>query len=229
MKHLFFLLSAFILLSCGGTKEDENGSTEEKAENPAQKPSLPYIGLHDVDYIMKDGERVPDTIYHTVPPYVLLAHDSSEFSNLNVEGKIHVANFFFTSCPAICPAMIEQMKRLQAATEDIEELTFLSHTIDPIRDTIPRLQNYIAERNLDTHNWFFLYGDKETVYTLGEDGYMINAMEDEYAEGGFLHSEHFVLVDRSGHIRGLYTGTDPVEVDQLEKDIRFLLKEEYGN
>jgi protein SCO1 len=225
MKYFFLLLMGSLLLSCGSSdKEHENSGEGDSTDLHV----LPYFGLHDVQYINKDGKMIPDTIYHVIPPYALTAHDSSLFTNEAVEGKIHIANFFFTSCPAICPAMIEQMKRLQAATNDIRELTFLSHTIDPVRDTIPRLREYIAERNLNTENWYFLYGEKEEVYELGESGYMINAMEDEYADGGFLHSEHFVLVDRDGHVRGLYVGTDVNEVDQLEKDIRRLLKDEYG-
>ena len=212
--HFFALLSLTVIISC-------SGNTNE-TENPEEKIiPLPYLGQHDFDGT--------DTIYHTIPSYTLLAHDSTEFTNDRVKGKIHVVNFFFTTCPAICPAMIEQMKRLQTNTADIEELTFLSHTVDPKRDTIAKLRAYIAERNLDTRNWFFLYGEKEYVYDLGMEGYILNAMEDEKAEGGFLHSEHFVLVDREGHIRGMYVGTETAQVDQLEKDIRKLLAEEYAN
>lgn len=215
MKYLsLFVCFSVLLISCSGSNET---STEKE---PIIVP-LPFLGQHDFD-----GQ---DTLYHTIPPYSLLAHDSSEFSNDRVNGKIHVVNFFFTSCPSICPAMIEQMRRLQTMTSDIEEITFLSHTIDPKRDSIPKLQAYIAERNIDTHNWFFLYGEKEYVYDLGMEGYILNAMEDEKAEGGFLHSEHFVLVDREGHIRGMYVGTETDQVDQLEKDIRKLLKEEYAS
>lgn len=215
LKPLLSISVLLILLAgCGG-------ASEETTPAPAPVVPLPYLGQHEIDGT--------DTIYHTIPPYTLLAHDSSTFTNERVAGKIHVVNFFFTSCPSICPAMIEQMKRLQGMTSDIEEIVFLSHTVDPKRDTIPKLQAYIAERNLDTHNWFFLYGDKEYVYDLGMNGYILNAMEDEKAEGGFLHSEHFVLVDREGHIRGLYVGTETAQVDQLEKDIRKLLKEEYAD
>lgn len=194
-----------------------SGNTDETVKIEIKVEPLPYLGQHDMD---ETG-----TIYHTVPPYELLAHDSSIFTNDIVAGKIHVVNFFFTSCPAICPAMIEQMKRLQGKTNDIEELVFLSHTVDPVRDTIPKLRAYIAERNIDTHNWFFLYGEKEYVYELGMDGYILNAMEDEKAEGGFLHSEHFALIDREGHVRGLYVGTETEQVDLLEQDIRKLIKE----
>lgn len=207
---------ALIFVSCSG----ETTVTEETPEE-VYTP-LPYIGFHDVE----PGST--DTIYHAIPDYLLLAHDSSEFTNTIVDGKIHVANFFFTSCPSICPAMIEQMKSLQEKTSDIEEIIFLSHTIDPKRDTIPKLNKYIADREIDTRNWFFLYGDQQYVHDLGEDGYMVNAMEDEKADGGFLHSEHFVLVDREGHVRGLYVGTDPEEIERLNQDIRLLLKHEYG-
>ena len=189
------------------------------------KKSLPYYGMHDFDMVEKNGSMAMDTIYHTVPTYYLLDQDSSEFTNDAVAGKIHVVNFFFTSCPAICPAMIAQMQRLQGLTSDLPEIQFLSHTIDPRRDSIPKLRSYIKKHNIDTHNWHFLYGEKAYVHELGESGYMINAKEDNQAEGGFLHSEHFVLVDRKGHIRGLYVGTDVEEVNQLNEDIRFLMQE----
>ena len=216
MRRSLLILSGIILFSCSGA-EEETTTEEETGFEP-----LPYIGFHDVD------PETNDSIYHTVPPFFLLAHDSSEFTNERVEGRIHVANFFFTSCPTICPKMINQMSILQEKTADIEEILFLSHTIDPVRDTIPKLQQYIQDRELNTDNWYFLYGDQEYVHDLGQDGYMVNAMEDEAADGGFLHSEHFVLVDREGHIRGLYVGTDPDEVEQLNQDIRYLLDTEYA-
>ncbi|MCB9224418.1 MAG: SCO family protein [Crocinitomicaceae bacterium] len=218
MNKIFpFVLLTIILISCGGNGSETNETDETIVD--VYTP-LPYIGLHDID--------LEDTIYHTVPPFQLIDQDSNQFSNADVEGKVHVANFFFTSCPSICPAMIEQMKRLQEMTNDIDELIILSHTIDPERDTLPKLRKYIADRNIDTHNWHFLWGDREYIHWLGEEGYMINAMEDEQAEGGFLHSEHFVLIDREGHIRGLYTGTDTEEVNKLNEDIRKLIKNEYN-
>lgn len=213
MRIFLYIFFASLFFACNGSSEGDVQYTEPKHSG------LPYLGFHDYGV---------DTIYHTVPEFSLMAQDSSIVTQDMLEGKVHVANFFFTSCPAICPAMIEQMKRLQGNTSDIEEIVFLTHTIDPERDSIPRLNWYINEKEIDTHNWYFLYGEREIVYDLGENGYMINAMEDEAAEGGFLHSEHFVLIDREGHIRGLYDGTQTVEVDRLEKDIRKLLKIEYG-
>ncbi len=220
----FCVFLATILFSCGsGETPDETDS-----DSTAMPDRLPYIGFHDVQYIEKNGQMVADTIYHTVPDFALTAQDSSLVTGDFVKGKIYVANFFFTHCPAICPAMIEQMKRLQQNTLDIPEILFLSHTVDPERDTLGRLQAYIAERNLDTRNWFFLWGPKEDIYALGQEGYVVNAMEDEHADGGFFHDEHFALIDREGHVRGLYDGTKPAEVDKLESAIRKLLRDEYG-
>ncbi len=214
MKNLLYLIACSLLISCSG---ESNESIEEENEN--SYIPLPFLGQHEFDGA--------DTLYHVVPPYYLLAHDSSEFTNERVAGKIHVVNFFFTSCGSICPAMITQMGILQEKTADIEELIFLSHTIDPVRDTIPKLQAYIAEREIDTKNWFFLWGEQEYVHDLGQDGYIVNAMEDDKADGGFLHSEHFVLIDREGHVRGLYDGTNPEDIDLLDSDIRRLIDGEY--
>ncbi len=222
MKKIIFFSLASLILSCGGSGENSTELSEEINE------FLPYLGQHDTEIVMEDGQKVQKTIYHTIPSYYLMAHDSSTFTNDRVAGKIHVANFFFTSCPHICPAMTAQINRLQEKTKDIKELTFLSHTIDPERDSITRLREYISEKKLNTENWFFLRGEKEYVHNLGLEGYMINALEDEEAEGGFLHSEHLVLIDREGHVRGLYNGTITEEVDQLNEDIRLLIKKEYG-
>lgn len=218
MKNLFYLLSISLIFVACGSSESTDETTTEEVQEEVYTP-LPYIGMHDID--------LEDTIYHVVPEFELMNQDSVIITNEIVKGKIHVANFFFTSCPSICPAMIEQMKRLQEMTNDIEELVIMSHTIDPERDSIPKLRQYIADRSIDTHNWHFLYGEREYIHWLGKEGYMVNAMEDEQAEGGFLHSEHFVLVDRAGHIRGLYTGTDTEEVDKLNEDIRKLIANEY--
>ncbi len=214
MKYLQVIPLFLILVACGNPQEEDSNEPIAPSYTP-----LPYIGMHDIS--------PGDTIYHVVPQFTLLNQDSTTITNELVQGKIHVANFFFTSCPAICPAMIEQMKRFQEMTADIDELMILSHTIDPERDSIPKLNKYIQDREIDTRNWHFLYGERAYVHELGKEGYMVNAMEDDAAEGGFLHSEHFVLVDREGHIRGLYVGTDTEEVNKLNDDIRKLIANEY--
>ncbi|OIQ25048.1 MAG: hypothetical protein BM555_06860 [Crocinitomix sp. MedPE-SWsnd] len=216
MKHLFFASVLLIFGSCGET----NTNTTEEITEDSYTP-FPYLGQHEVDF------GSDDTIYHTVPSFVFTNQDSVIITNDDVKGKVHLAHFFFTSCPAICPATVAQMQRLQEMTSDVEELVILTHTIDPARDTILKIRDYIEEREINTHNWHFLRAEREYTHTLAKEGYMINAMEDEEADGGFLHSEHFVLIDREGHVRGLYKGTDTEEVDQLAKDIKILIENEY--
>ena len=210
------------LMSC------TESTTSNDVEKPkALEPVLPFIGDMDFDY---DAEgEITDTIFHTIPEFKFMAHDSSIITNETVKGKIYVADFFFTSCPSICPKMTDNMKTLHENTKDIDELILLSHTVDPGRDTLAQLNHYIETRNINTRDdWFFLYAPQEYVYDIGKYGYLINADVDPEAEGGFLHSEHFVLIDREGRIRGMYEGTDMNQIIQLEKDIRKLIKVEYG-
>lgn len=211
---LLLPLLLFVFVSCS--------QEEKQSESPQQV--LPFLGFKDV---VKTESGV-DTIFHKIPSFSFLNHDSVLITNKDVEGRVYVADFFFTHCPTICPVMTRQMKRLVENTKDIEELVFLSHTIDPKRDTLERLRKYREVMEIEAENWHFLRGSMEYTYDIGKHGYLINADEDEEADGGYLHSEHFVLVDREGHIRGMYEGTDPQKVDQLEKDLRKLLNEQYG-
>ena len=153
--------------------------------------------------------------------------DSVIITNDLTDGHIYVANFFFTSCPNICPSMMEHMKRLQEKTKDIDDFIILSHTIDPERDSIPKLRQYIKEREIDTRNWHLLYQEREYTHYMGNEGYMLTVMDsDKKEDGGFLHSEYFVLVDRNRHIRGMYNGTITEDVDKLAEDIHELIKHE---
>lgn len=226
MKFFSLILLSLLFIRCGSGENQESNDQENSPEE--NYVPLPYLGLHETEIKLEQGKEVTDTIYHVIEPYFLLAHDSSEFTNERVKGKVHVANFFFTSCPSICPAMMEQMKRFNENTSDIKELIILSHTIDPRRDSIPKLVQYRTDKGITDENWFFLYGEREYVHELAQLSYVINAGVDSLADGGFMHSEHFILIDREGHVRGLYEGTDNEQVDLLEKDLRNLLKYEYG-
>lgn len=215
MRVVFATLLVLSLLGCNETKEKEG--------NPSHKQSdeLPYLGPKDID---SNG----DTIYHTVPDFGFLNQDSVLITNEDVKDKIYVASFFFTSCPNICPKITNQIKRLQAMVKDIDEIQFLSHTVDPKRDTIAKLKAYIEKYQIDTKNWHLLRGSKDYTYEMAKEGYKATAAQDAAAEGGFIHSQYLILVDRDGHIRAVHDGTITEEVDQLEEDIRKLLAS-YGN
>ena len=189
---------------------------------------LPIYGEREFTEVMRDGKVTYDTVFHQIPEFRYQNQDGEWVDNAKVKGRVFVADFFFTSCPSICPKMTSQLKRLQILTEDIPELHFLSFSIDHEVDKPEVLRKYIQEYGVSTRNWDFLTGNEEETHELGVKGFLVHAESDEDAPGGFAHSPSFVLVDRDGLIRGIYDGTSTEDVDQLNKDIRRLLKEEYG-
>jgi len=166
-----------------------------------------------------------DTIYHTVQDFVLLDQDSTLITNALMSKRVYVADFFFTSCPTICPKMKAQMLRVYERFEGNEEVGILSHTIDPAYDTIPLLNDYAERLGADSRQWKFLWGTQDEIYDLAETSYMSIADEDGNAPGGFVHSGAFLLVDKEQRIRGIYDGTEQDQVDVLMKDIEKLLNE----
>jgi protein SCO1/2 len=190
-------------------------------EQAVQGP-LPILGEKD---IIPNEQNQVDTLYHTIPSFQFIDQDSSQVTNQTFEGKIYVADFFFTSCPTICPVMTIQMHRLYEDLRNIEDVALLSHSIDPQRDSVLHLRKYAAKMGtIDAKRWHFVTGDKDHIYEMAK-AYFENAAADPNAPGGFIHSGYFYLIDKQKRIRGLYLGTDPKQVDQLMKDIRTLRNE----
>jgi len=186
---------------------------------------LPYFG--ERDYVYKNGEIV-DTLFHEIPNFSYTNQTGKTISKKDLIGNVFVADFFFSTCPTICPKMTNQMKRLQILTADIDEIHFLSFTINPKNDTPSVLLEYAEQYGVSLKNWDFLTGEEEATHILGVKGFLVHARSDEDEPGGFAHSPSLVLVDRAGNIRGVYDGTKTEEVDQLNVDIRKLLRTEYG-
>ena len=188
---------------------------------------LPILGNYDVEYRQENGKEVADTIYPKVPSFRYLNQDSTWITKDTYKGKVLIVDFMFTHCPSICPSMTSNMKLLSENLEDLsKELQFLSFSIDPKTDTPNRLRSYIIERELTAKNWYFFTGDEEATHLLAKE-FFNGAERDEDAAGGFGHTPYFALVDTKGHVRGIYDGTDPIAVKQLEEDIRLLVKTEY--
>jgi len=189
---------------------------------------LPYFGPRDVEYRTENGVEVADTIYHTIPKFSFTDQDGNTFSSTDVEGKILVVDFMFTTCTGWCPIMTSQMLRLDWKLEDpaFDDILFLSHTVDPETDTPEVLYKYARKNKIDTERWKLLTGDRTALYEHGVYGFFLAAKEDALAPDGFLHSNMFVLVDREGHIRGYYDGLKTEEVNLVASDVKMLLKEE---
>lgn len=182
--------------------------------------SLPFLGP---PVISASG----DTLKHRIPAFTFASHLGDSLGNKELEGKIYVADFFFTSCPTICPIMKSQMLRVHQYFKENEQVRLLSFTIDPVRDTVEKLQEHAEGLGVEGEQWQFLTGDQDAIYDIAAKGFMVSAMEDSSAieDGGFIHSGAFLLIDRKGHVRGQYDGTVEVEVNQLIRDMELLLRE----
>ena len=177
--------------------------------------SLPVFGLQS----SVKGNRES----HRIEEFSLLNQDSILTGSEKWEGKIVVANFFFTHCPVVCPKMLQNMKRVQGSFGD--EILLQSFSVDPERDLPYRLRRHINKNSISTNNWGFFTGDKKKIYRLARNSFMLVATDGDGGETDFIHSENLVLVDRDKRIRGYYNGTDKAEVDQLIKDIKKLQNE----
>lgn len=187
---------------------------------------LPILGRKEVQAKVVEGKEVSDTIYHTIGDFSFVNQDSILVTQEDFKDKVYVADFFFTSCPTICPIMKSEMLRVYEAFKDNDEVLILSHTIDPAYDTVALLKDYAERLGVQDHSkWHFVTGEKEDIYEIGQGDYMVTAMEDEDEPGGFLHSGAFILVDKQRRVRGIYDGTKAIEVNKLIKDIPRLLEE----
>lgn len=161
---------------------------------------------------------------HTIPEFTFFSQSGDSFSSKELTGKIYVADFFFTRCPSICPEMSTQLTRVQEEFMGDDEVKIVSFTVDPVYDTVGVLNKYAGEYRAKEGKWFFLTGSKDSIYQLAQQGFFISAMEDKERPLDFIHSEKFVLVDKTGRIRGYYNGTDPADVDRLVTEIKVLQK-----
>lgn len=168
-----------------------------------------------------------DTVYPTIPAFKFINQDSIQITNKTFDGKIYIADFIFLSCPSICPKMTNEMTKVYEAYKSNPNILYISHTIDPINDSIPRLKSYAENLGADPNKWSFVTGDKDKIYSLAEKSYFTTAYSDSIAPGGYVHSGGLLLVDKNKQIRGVYDGTDPKETERLKTDIKTLLNEQF--
>lgn len=171
------------------------------------------------------GQNTTDTIYHTINQFRLINQNKDTITERVIENKIYVADFFFATCQSICPEMSTQLIRVQNEFKDDKDFLILSHTVNPGHDTAEVLFAYAGKYQAIPGKWHFLTGNKKTIYDLARHDYLVNALEDDGTPEGFLHSELFLLIDKQKRIRGMYDGTDSVQVNKLIADIKILKTE----
>jgi protein SCO1/2 len=168
---------------------------------------------------------VPDTVYQTIPPFSFTDQTGATVSQADFDGKVYVADFFFTRCPSICPIMSRQMLRVYNAYKSDPRLLLLSHSIDPKHDSVAVLKRYADGLGIQVAQWHLVTGPKDAIYEQAQKGYIVPAVYGTGLPQDINHSGHFVLVDGQRRIRGYYLGTDAAEVDKLIADIKILLAE----
>ncbi|MBK7010244.1 MAG: SCO family protein [Saprospiraceae bacterium] len=162
---------------------------------------------------------------HTIRPFTYFSQDSTVITNDSLANSIYIADFFFTSCPSICPRVMKQMLRLHDEFKNVNGVRLVSFTLDPKRDSIGKLSVYAENIGVKSDKWLFLTGDKDFTLDLADD-FFVAALEDPSAPGGFDHSGKIILVDKKGRVRSFCEGTDPTTIPDFIKDVHALLNEE---
>jgi protein SCO1/2 len=189
------------------------------------KKKLPIFNPSDVNPELVDSTVQHICKYHTIADFKFTNQNGEMITQKNYEGKIYVADFFFTTCPTICPIMQDNMVEIQNAFKDVSEVMLLSHTVMPHIDSVPVLKKYALEKGVMDSKWNLVTGDKKDIFYIARKSYLAVKTETEGELYDMVHTENFILVDKQRRVRGFYDGTKKEEIKRLIGDIRFLLEE----
>lgn len=182
---------------------------------------------------MVNSELVADEIqhvrkYHTIADFSLTNQNGETITQDNYKDKIYVADFFFTTCPTICPIMTKNMVDLQKALGEHNDVMLLSHSVTPEIDSVAQLKKYAIEKGVDDSNWNLVTGPKKEIYELARKSYLAVKTDGDGGPFDMIHTENFILVDKDRRIRGFYDGTKKEDMDKILADIE-ILKKSYEN
>lgn len=212
MKNCSIALLIICLVAC-----------KQKEPNKSRVETLPYYNeaTFTPHWISVDDYNL-DT-FHKISPFSLVNQDGQNVTEKTFEDKIYVADFFFTSCPGICPKMTANMNILQEEFLKDDDVLLLSHSVTPVKDSVSILKRYAESKGVVSNKWHLVTGSQQEIYELGRKDYFVE--EDLGIKKGvddFLHTENFVLIDKNRHIRGIYNGLNKTAINQLIADIETL-------
>jgi protein SCO1/2 len=208
---VFFILSAIIL------------TLFYSALKP--KKTLPIFNPADVNPELVDSTVQYISKYHTIADFSFVNQNGKTITQKDYEGKIYVADFFFTTCGSICPKMTINLSAIQKAFANNPKVKLLSYTVFPETDSVPVLNAYAKKNNVDDQKWNLVTGDKKEIYTMARKSYLAVKMGKPNELYDMVHTENFVLVDTKKRVRGFYDGTDKKDIERLIEDITFLSNE----
>lgn len=196
---------------------------------PKEKP-LPIINPIDLESEMVHEDLLRVGMGHKIGDFSFRNQENNLITADDVRGKVYVTEYFFTTCGTICPMMNKQMQRVQDAFQKRNDFKILSFTVHPEVDDVPKMKQYADGHAANSNQWWFLTGDKDSLYNLARKSFFLLKPAEAKNLGDvgsdFIHTNNFVLIDKKMRIRGYYDGTSVVEVDQLIHDIEHLLEEE---
>ncbi|MFT6443286.1 MAG: protein SCO1/2 [Salibacteraceae bacterium] len=211
------LAGLLLLLSFGCTDNSEKSS---------HVATLPFY--NEASFIPHWFNLESDSLslFHSIPTFELSNQNGISITEETITGKIVIADFFFATCPGICPKMTENMHFVQSAFKNDEQVIILSHSVTPRIDSVSALREYANEHQIQDGKWHLLTGDRSLIYGLGRNSYFVE--EDlglTKKPDDFLHTENFVLLDKRRRIRGIYNGLNKGSVNQLIADVKTLQAE----
>jgi protein SCO1 len=213
MKNIIIFAISFLLFSCH----------QKKVKN--EQKGLPYYHTSDFTPIWLSDKSQLDTL-HRLSDFEFFNQNNQKITQENFKGKIHVMNCFFTICPSLCPKIMGNMKVVQDSLKNDKNVLIASYSVMPDRDSVSVLRSYASENQIIDNKWHLLTGNKKQIYEIARKSYFADEnIGVQKGENDFLHTENFILIDKNLHIRGIYNGTLPLEIEQLIKDIRELEKE----
>ena len=190
----------------------------------ALKPQkmLPIYNPADVNPELVDSTLQYVSKYHTIADFSFTNQNGKTITQKDYEGKIYVADFFFTTCGSICPKMTTNLVEVQKAIINNPKVMLLSHTVFPEVDSVAVLKAYAIKNGVDDSKWNLVTGDKKEIYTMARKSYLAVKLGKPSQLYDMVHTENFVLVDAKRRVRGFYDGTKKEEIQRLIEDINFL-------
>ena len=190
------------------------------------KKTLPVYQPADFNPELVDDSLQYVRKYHTISDFSLVNQNGDTITQEDYRDKIYIADFFFTTCPSICPIMTENMAVIQDRILSDDEVLLLSHSVTPEIDSVPQLKKYALEKGVIDKKWNLVTGDKKQIYELARNSYLAVKTDGDGGPFDMIHTENFILVDKEKRIRGTYDGTNPEDIENLLNDLE-LLKASY--
>ncbi len=222
LQYLFLFMGITFFISC----KNEVKKVSPIKEETSRVEYLPYYSDESFTPHWLTPNSDEEKEFHKIPNFKLIDQLGDTISQETFNDKIYITDFFFTTCPGICPKMAESMLSLQNKYIDDSEILFLSHSVTPSIDSVSVLKDYADDRGIIAKKWHLVTGDKTEIYDLGRNQYFVeNDLGVPKDINDFLHSENFLLIDKEKHIRGIYNSLNRASMKQLLVDVATLKKE----